>query len=130
GRSTGERSAALLIRARVVAADRHGDEIAAGERRVHRRKAERAASREELLHLEREAGHPGRLVAVVGARAADRKIILLYLEQGAERIDVIGSAGESPGRIDAGARGTDPGQSEEVACVSIGIAEHDHPADL
>ena len=130
GRRTGQRPTRLLIIARVITADRHRDEIAAIERRADGREAERSAAGEELLHLKRKPWQACGLVAVVGARAADREVELRDLQDVGQRIDIVAAAREASGRINAGRKRVYPSQAQRIPGVRIAVAEHDDAVDL
>ena len=131
-----QRTAADPIAARIIAADREGDEIRAREapparrdHRLHARHVDRAAIGERLPLL-LEAGQEAvqRDVAAVCPRAADGIIVLADAVRRGQRIDEIGAAREASGRIFR--------QWEErpelrlgVADIGIAVAERDDPIE-
>ncbi len=90
--------AAGLEEAGIVAADRDDQQVILVERAVNRREHP-AAARQECVPFGGETGQQRAVgVDVAGQRAADREIVDRRIEQGPERVDIVGAAREAPGR--------------------------------
>jgi hypothetical protein len=138
------RKSSLLVEARVVAADRHREKVAAGECRRRIREYRRLRPHAEelvdliLQALAAERRGSGRIEgieaqgAVVGSAegAADGEILDGNVEDGRERIDIIGSARESLRRIDRQRLRVGIAERERIAGIRIAVAERDDALDL
>ncbi len=85
--------------ARIIAADRDGDEVSIAKVWSDCLERGGCATGEERADFERKAGKSEILVIIVGARAADGKVLDRGVKQLRQRVDVIGAARKAPGRI-------------------------------
>jgi len=126
-----EGNVAGLVGPCVVAADRDGDEIVLVERTAGREDAAQRVAGQESVPFGDEAREACAVgVRVVGQGAADREVPHRYVEQLRERVDVIGSAGEAPGRIGLRRLWRDGGENlEKIAVVGEAVAKSDDLVD-
>ena len=136
-----EAAAELLVEARIVAADRDGQQVAFVEIGVDRRKHGRLrAYVEDLVDLVLEALATQRVAigrveakqGVVGARerAADRVVGDGNVEQLGQGVDIVGAARKAPGAVDLERAGVVVAEREGVAGVGIAVADGDDLVDL
>ena len=104
----GQRAAGLLIEARVVAADRDGEQVVFAEACRDRRESGRAAAGEEgvILRSVKPGESPAPLVLVLSVSAPP----MAKLSTGTpsdlrQRVDIVGAARKAAGRIDAAGAG-------------------------